>query len=190
MSSQLDSRIQWLHKQIFDNRYPNAYRIAEKFGISHRQAQRDIDYLRSEMKAPLKYSAKNKGFYYSESFSLPSYSSSANNEGYSDVISRVRGRLSDPVGESETVQMQIPYSARIAISSKLGALELKDFIVMQTSRGIYDCEFHNPDLFLGALLTLDADVKIISPEWLRERAVKAAERLLKNNTTESGDTTK
>jgi len=180
MSSQLDLRIQWLHKQIFERRYPNAFRIAEKFGISHRQAQRDIDYLRSKLNAPISYSAANKGFYYTESFSLPSFSSSANDEGYSDVISKIRGG-DRQVGDSETIQMQIPYSACIRISSKLGALELKDFIVMQRSRGVYDCEFHNPDLFLGALLTLDSDVKIISPDWLRERAIEAAERLLKNN---------
>ena len=133
------------------------------------------------MNAPLKYSAHHKGFYYSESFSLPSYSSSANAEGYSEVISKMRGEISDSVGESETVQMQIPYSARIGISSKLGALELKSFIVRQEARGIYTCEFHNPDLFLGALLSLDADVKIFSPDWLCRRAVEAAERMLKNN---------
>ena len=181
MSSQPDSRIQWLHKQIFEKRYPNAYRLSEKFGISHRQAQRDIDYLRTEMKAPLKYSAKNRGFYYSESFSLPSYSASSNNEGYSDIMMSIKGGVFGQVGESQTLQMQIPYSSKIEISSKLGALELKDFIIMQESRKIYLCEFHNPDLFLGAILTVDADVKILSPDWLRERAVKSAERLLKNN---------
>ena len=187
MSSQLDLRIQWLHRQIFESRYPNAFRIAEKFGISHRQAQRDIDYLKNEMKAPMKYSAKNKGFYYTESFSLPSYSSSANEQGYSEVISRIKGSSADAVGESETVQMQIPYSARIEMASRLGALELKDFIIKQEARRIYVCEFHNPDLFIGALLTLDADVKILSPEWLRRRALDAAERFLKNNTAPQGE---
>ena len=187
MSAQLDARIQWLHKQIFEKRYPNAFRLAEKFNISHRQAQRDIDYLRTEMKAPLAYSAKNRGFYYTESFSIPSYSASANNEGYSDIMASIKDSHYDRVGESQTIQMQIPYSAKIEISSKLGALELKDFIVMQESRRIYLCEFHNPDLFLGALLTIDADVRILSPDWLRVRAVNSAERLLKNNMIKEND---
>lgn len=41
-----NTRIQWLHKKMTMNSYPNAQRLAERFGISHRQAQRDMDYLR------------------------------------------------------------------------------------------------------------------------------------------------
>lgn len=188
MSSHSDERIQWLHRQIFENRFPNAFRISEKFGISHRQAQRDIDYLRSEMKAPLKYDSHHKGFYYSEHFSLPSYSSTANDEGYSQIISKIKSSSSDELGKSETFQMQIPYSAKIGISSKLGILELKDFITAQESRGVFICEFHNPDLFLGMLFSLDADVKIFSPDWLRKRAIEAAERILKNNSKNETET--
>lgn len=181
MSVSLDSRIQWLHKQIFEQRYPNAYRISEKFGISHRQAQRDIDYLKKEMQAPLAYDAHRKGFYYSESFSLPSYKSLANDENYSSIVSRMSGEQDSYVGEVETLQMQIPYTAEIEIHSKLGVLELKNFIVSSRQKNIYLCEFHNIDLFLGMLFTLNADVRILSPEWLSEKAIKNAERVLKNN---------
>lgn len=181
MSTSLDSRIQWLHRQIFEKRYPNAYRIAEKFGISHRQAQRDIDYLKREMKAPLEYDAHKKGFFYSETFSLPSYTSSANEENYSSAISRITGSSPNYVGEVETLQMQIPYTAEIEIKNKLGVLELKDFIVTSSRKNVYLCEFHNVDLFLGMLFTLNADVKILSPEWLAEKVVRYAERILKNN---------
>ena len=89
-------------------------------------------------------------------------------------------RLSD-VGESETIQMQIPFSAEISVSDKLGILALKDFIVSTKAKNTFICEFHNVDLFLGLLFTLEADVRIISPEWLRERAIKCAERILKSN---------
>ena len=44
-----NTRIQWLHKKMTVNAYPNAQRLAERFGISHRQAQRDLDYLRREL---------------------------------------------------------------------------------------------------------------------------------------------
>ena len=47
-------RIQWLHKKMTMNSYPNAQRLAERFGISHRQAQRDMDYLRRELGSALK----------------------------------------------------------------------------------------------------------------------------------------
>jgi len=181
MATPLDSRIQWLHLQIFEGRYPNAYRISEKFGISHRQAQRDIEYLKSKMNAPLKYDGAKKGFYYSEPFSLPSYSYNANEGEYTEIMSRLKQTGHSDVGESETVQMQIPFSAEISVSDKLGILALKDFIVSTKSKNTFLCEFHNVDLFLGMLFTLDADVCINSPEWLREKAVSCAERILKNN---------
>ena len=183
MSISLNTRIQWLHKQIFEQRYPNAYRISEKFGISHRQAQRDIDYLKKEMNAPLEYDPRKKGFYYTESFSLPSYTALANEENYSSAVSRLNGGFDD-VGQSETLQMQIPYTAEIEIQSKLGLLELKNFIVKATSKNTYLCEFHNIDIFLGLLFTLNADVKIITPDWLSEKFIKCAERVLRNNKVE------
>ena len=55
------NRIQWLHKYIVEMRYPNASRLAERFGISHRQAQRDVDSLRNDFGAPLAYSAERRG---------------------------------------------------------------------------------------------------------------------------------
>ncbi len=184
MSASLDTRIQWLHRQIFEKRYPNAYRIAEKFGISHRQAQRDIDYLKRELGAPMVYDAHKKGFCYSEGYSLPSLSSAVNEENYSSAVSRMARGFDSYGGESETLQMQIPYSAEIEIQSKLGVLELKDFIVRAISKNVYLCEFHNIDIFLGLLFTINADVKINSPEWLSDKFIKNAERILKNNRTE------
>ena len=181
MSAPLDSRIQWLHLQTFEGRYPNAYRISEKFGISHRQAQRDIEYLKIKLKAPLKYDAAKKGFYYAEAFSLPSFSSHANEGDYAEIMSILKQKGVSDVGESETVQMQIPFSAEISISDKLGILSLKDFIVEAKSRNSFVCEFHNVDLLLGRLFTLDADVRIVAPEWLREKAVECASRITKNN---------
>ena len=44
-----NTRIQWLHKKMTMNSYPNAQRLAERFGISHRQAQRDFTYLKKEL---------------------------------------------------------------------------------------------------------------------------------------------
>lgn len=53
-------------------RYPNGRTIADKFEISHRQAGRDIEYLRDSMGAPLVYSARENGYYYDDdTFVLP-----------------------------------------------------------------------------------------------------------------------
>lgn len=66
-------RIQWIDAQIRAKKFPNSRIIAEHFEISIRQASRDIEYLRYSLGAPLEYSAKENGYYYSGStFSLPS----------------------------------------------------------------------------------------------------------------------
>ena len=96
MATQLDSRIQWLHRQIFESRYPNAFRISEKFGISHRQAQRDIEYLKTKMNAPMAYDAAKKGFFYTEPFSLPSYFSVANEGDYTEIMDQLKQKKEFP----------------------------------------------------------------------------------------------
>ncbi|MCX7923005.1 MAG: WYL domain-containing protein [Clostridia bacterium] len=65
-------RIIWFDQEVRANKYPNANQIAEKFEISVRQANRDIEYLRSSMGAPLKYIAAKRGFEYEDNtFVLP-----------------------------------------------------------------------------------------------------------------------
>ena len=59
-----NDRIQWFHKKISANCYPNASHLSERFEISHRQAQRDVEFLRRELGAPLGYCPTRKGYYY------------------------------------------------------------------------------------------------------------------------------
>ena len=171
-----NDRIQWLHKNTADGRYPNAGLLAEQFGISHRQAQRDVDYLKTALGAPLAYSAKHRGFYYKTPYTLPTYTS---DEGEADLLTAVAGG-EDVAADREIVQMQIPYSAVLEIPGKLTRLHLKQFIKGQEN-GRFLCEFHNVELFLGVLFSTEADITLVEPEWLRERLVRSAERILKNH---------
>ena len=66
-----NDRIQWFHKKISAGCYPNASHLSEKFDISHRQAQRDVEFLRKDLDAPLGYNSAKKGYYYKEEFVLP-----------------------------------------------------------------------------------------------------------------------
>lgn len=175
-------RIQWLHKKILNMYYPNAMRISERFNISHRQAQRDVDHLKNSLGAPLAYSAEHKGYYYTEQYSLPFVMSSDNDDALSDLADDITG--AEMTADSTYVQMQIPYTATVEIPDKLSVISFKGFIISKESRNKYICEFHNIEQFLGALMTLRSDVKIIEPLWLRERLVKIAENILKNNKLE------
>lgn len=173
-------RIQWLHKKLSMKSYPNAQRLAERFGISHRQAQRDFDYLRRELGAPVAYDNSRKGFYYEESYVLPVLLTSDNDELYIPEVFNVHS--SQELGADESIiQMQIPYSATVEIKNKLTALELSNYIVAKEPHDRYVCEFHSIEKFLGLLLSLDADFRLVEPYWLRERILRQAKRVLANN---------
>jgi predicted DNA-binding transcriptional regulator YafY len=65
-------RFIWFHGRIKNNKYPNAMHLAERFEISSRTAQRDIEFMRSRLNAPLEYSVSKRGYYYSDDlYELP-----------------------------------------------------------------------------------------------------------------------
>jgi len=65
-------RIVWFDKQLRALLYPNRNTLAEKFEISVRQAQRDIDYMKNSLDAPIVYDARKRGYYYEDaSYILP-----------------------------------------------------------------------------------------------------------------------
>jgi predicted DNA-binding transcriptional regulator YafY len=65
-------RIMWFDQELRRDKYPNRITLAEQFEISVRQAQRDIDYLKDSLGAPLCYDSKRKGYYYEDdSFTIP-----------------------------------------------------------------------------------------------------------------------
>ena len=154
--------------------------MAERFCISHRQAQRDFEYLRRELGAPIAYDNSRKGFYYEESYVLPVLLSSDNDDLYIPEIFNVHSKQELAADES-IIQMQIPYSATIEIKNKLTALELSNYIVAREPHDRYVCEFHSVEKFLGMLLSMDADFRIVEPYWLREKILRSARRVVENN---------
>ncbi len=74
MSGKLQyERFFWFHKYVKADKYPNAKHLCKQFEISHRTAQRTIEFMRDRIQAPLEYDYLNKGFYYSDkTYELPS----------------------------------------------------------------------------------------------------------------------
>lgn len=65
-------RFIWFDAQVRKGKYPSAARLAEKFEISAKTAQRSIDYFRDRLLAPLEYDPSLKGYYYYDNdFELP-----------------------------------------------------------------------------------------------------------------------
>ena len=177
-------RIRWLHKRIKDGYFPNAKRLAERFCISQRQAQRDVEYLRTELGAPLEFCRIRKGYRYSEPFELGASIEQADSDDYVELFAAAEAGEGD-----EAHQMSIPYTAVLEVSDKLAALGLGRFVKSRAGgSNRYNCEFHNVGFFLGALLAAEARITIVEPAWLRERLCKALERLAEANlTAENGE---
>lgn len=65
-------RFYWFHSEIKAGRHPNARKLAEEFEVSPKTAQLDIEFFRDRLAAPLEYSYKQKGYFYTDdSFELP-----------------------------------------------------------------------------------------------------------------------
>ena len=180
-----NSRIQWLHEELVRGTFPNAARLAERFGISRRQAQRDIDFLKKQLGAPIEYDQRIMGYRYSKPFSLPVSMKNENEGGMSRMPLNPFGRdvMDEYAAEADNViiQGQIPYTATLAISDKLTVLEMRSYIISEESRGQFLCEFHNIDRFLCAILTARSGIRIIEPAWLRDKLLHMAEKAIANN---------
>ena len=177
-------RIQWLHEELVRNTYPNAARLAERFHISRRQAQRDIDFLKKQLGAPLEYDGRVMGYHYTKAFSLPVSVKNENDMGLSRMPINPFGRdVTDDSAEADNliIQGQIPYTATLGISDKLTVLEMRSYIISEEARGEFLCEFHNIDRFLCAILTARSGISIIEPSWLREKLLHMARKAIDNN---------
>lgn len=177
-------RIQWLHEELVRGTTPNAARLAERFHISRRQAQRDIDFLKKQLGAPLEYDQHIMGYRYSKPFTLPVSMKNENDEGYGYPRLPVNafGRDADSAeADSVIIQGQIPFTATLGITDKLTVLEMRSYIISEEGRGQFLCEFHNIDRFLCAILTARSDIRILEPTWLRDKLLHMAEKAIRNN---------
>ncbi len=69
------TRLIELDRSIRDCKYPNALTFATDYEVSQKTVQRDIEYLRDSLGAPLEYDRERKGYYYTHNhWFLPSLS--------------------------------------------------------------------------------------------------------------------
>lgn len=65
-------RYYWFHGQVKNGKYPNARKLSERFELSSKQAQRDIEFMRDRLNAPLSYDHHKKGYEYEDAnYELP-----------------------------------------------------------------------------------------------------------------------
>jgi len=65
-------RFFWFDNEVRREQHPNASKLASRFELTVKTAQRSIDYFRDRLRAPLEYQISRKGYYYSDpTFQLP-----------------------------------------------------------------------------------------------------------------------
>ncbi len=57
-------RLQTIHHQIKEGRFPNTSSLAAELAVSSKTVQRDIDYLRDELEAPIEFRREENGYAY------------------------------------------------------------------------------------------------------------------------------
>ncbi len=57
-------RLQTIHHEIKEGRHPNTSSLARELGVSSKTVQRDIDYLRDELEAPIEFLRDENGYAY------------------------------------------------------------------------------------------------------------------------------
>ncbi|MEN8141367.1 MAG: WYL domain-containing transcriptional regulator [Thermodesulfobacteriota bacterium] len=66
------SRLLFIDRKIGEGSFPNCSSLAAEWEVSRKTIQRDIDYMRDMLDAPIDYVAAKRGFHYSEAnFQLP-----------------------------------------------------------------------------------------------------------------------
>ena len=60
-------RLQTIHHQIKERKFPNASSLARELAVSSKTVQRDLDYLRDELEAPIDFDRLENGYLYSRS---------------------------------------------------------------------------------------------------------------------------
>jgi predicted DNA-binding transcriptional regulator YafY len=60
-------RLQTIHHEIKESRHPNATSLAAALDVSTKTVQRDLEYLRNELAAPIEFDREHNGYFYSRS---------------------------------------------------------------------------------------------------------------------------
>ena len=69
------SRLLFIDQAISEGRFPNSGKLAEEYEVSSKTIQRDLIYMRYQLNAPIEYSARHRGYYYTEpNYKLPAIS--------------------------------------------------------------------------------------------------------------------
>jgi predicted DNA-binding transcriptional regulator YafY len=90
-------RFFWFHNKVRSEGYPNSTHLVKEFEISPRTAQRDIDFMRDRLNAPLDYDPSRRGYRYTDtSYEMPGHWISESNILSLALAVRLASTIPDP----------------------------------------------------------------------------------------------
>lgn len=137
-------RFLWFHATVKGKKYPNTKSLAEKFEITRKTAQRDIDFMRDRLGAPLCYLHEYRGYaYQDDTWDLPAYW--LGEEELTSLI--VSYRLASAIPDSilkisfrsflDQVLSKLSHSKSVSISALSNKISVKNIEYSRTNEMIF-----------------------------------------------------
>lgn len=118
-------RFLWFDDQVRHARYPNAGDLASRFELCRKTAQRDIEFMRDRMRAPLVYAPDRRGYAYADNtYELPGIWLSQEKLGALLISSRLASTIPDRRLKSSLSRLLQQIVSSHAISAPLSLNQL------------------------------------------------------------------
>lgn len=134
-------RYLWLHGRLKRGRNPRIAEFMEAFEISRRQAARDIEFLRDFFRAPIRYSARDRAYYYDDtSFELPGLWTTEEELVALIITKRLASVIPDEGTRSRISRFFDQVSARMGLdmAGLEGRISLKNIRFQEVKSGVFD----------------------------------------------------
>ncbi len=137
-------RFLWFHNQVKESKHPNTKTLAQKFEITRKTAQRDIEFMRCRLGAPLVYLPEKRGFAYEDNaYELPGFWLEEESLTSLLLAYRLASAVPDRTLKAslraflEKLLEKISFQKRISLKELSGKISVRNIEYSRTSEKIY-----------------------------------------------------
>jgi len=178
------ARMLRLHERLMENRYPNCRQMAEELEVAAKTVQRDINFMRDQMRLPIEYDKGRFGFHYTRAvISLPAVAMAP----VKRPAAPWRRSMPSPIGEKPPLtgagRGAIPIRIGFDASSSRAARERAwhpTQLIHSLPGGRVEMSFRVRDEMVVAcwILSWGASAWVIEPARLRKRVREIASEIV------------
>lgn len=122
--------MQYIDRELRSHRFPNCAQIAECFDVSRRSIQRDIDFMRDRLGAPIDFDRRRNGYRYTQDWMFDTSAIAIRQQTNSQTETTVRHRFDVPRDSLHThTRNSLPHNAPVPLFDipSLDRLDAGDF---------------------------------------------------------------